>query len=123
VSARPVKIWSMYFSEGYDMLSFVMEARGRRTVVRRNAIGWDSNVPRTVDLGPGRSFVVPVDLSDGSWSASFSGIRIGKFSDSIESGVIQAVLEIRASSAQAEHGVLAGTFRSRNVAWSRLKAK
>ncbi len=63
-SDEPIRLWSDRYSWGYSNLSFEIIDEGGMAVgkVSKKSRGWNKNFPDWLQIGPGESYVLNVDL-------------------------------------------------------------
>lgn len=63
VSEKPLRLWTDRYSWGYDNLSFEQTLDdGKTTRITKKERGWDKNFPDWLELQPGESYILNVNL-------------------------------------------------------------
>ncbi len=106
VSATPLRLWKESNSWGYYALQFEMTTnKGERTIVRKKERGWRKNVPAFVVLESGKSTVLDVFLSGGTWEhvpANRSGEKVD----------VRVIFEVSKEAMASKLGVWTGRISS-----------
>src|SRR5689334_20132316 len=107
-SGAPIKLWKEWCSWGYFSLSFeARDASGRSFVISKKVRGWDKNFPCPIVVGPGRPWVIDVNLDPSIWQNSPLSSDAGKATLRLK-----AVFEIRKDESSEKEGVWTGRVSS-----------
>jgi hypothetical protein len=109
VSDQPIRLWTDRYSWGYSNLSFeIVGDDGKATPVRKKPRGWDKNYPDWLELKPGDTYVLNVNLNAADvWEnpPRASGAKPTQLK-------LRAVYEITPDEQSAKLGVWTGKIQS-----------
>lgn len=109
VSEKPVRLWTDRFSWGYDNLTFEqLHEDGKTTRIVKKHREWSKNYPDWLELQPGESYVLNVNLFSGIWENTPGADPQAK----PKLVKLRAVYEVREEEESEKLGVWAGKITS-----------
>jgi|ERR1035437_2260954 hypothetical protein len=116
-SQSPVSLWSPSYSFGHDSVSFqVRPLKGKPCSIKKIARRWTVNIPGSLAIQPGDTYLQTFHLNDGTWDTSLCGDVDPR--TEIE---ISAVLEIAQDDNAVTYGIVTGRYESNRLRFKSMK--